>query len=67
MESGAGFKSKIVTSLSGVIGLGLGVFLFGIVPANMFWMGVVAMAVLGFMNPMANGPLQAIMQSARTG
>ncbi len=58
-----GFKSKIVTSLSGVIGLGFGVFLFGVSPANMFWLGVVAMAVLGFMNPMANGPLQAIMQS----
>jgi DHA3 family macrolide efflux protein-like MFS transporter len=58
-----GFKSKIVTSLSGVIGLGFGVMLFGIAPGNMFWLGVVAMAVLGFMNPMANGPLQAIMQS----
>ncbi len=58
-----GFKSKIVTSLSGVIGLGLGVFLFGIVPSNMFWLAVVAMGLLGFMNPMANGPLQAIMQS----
>ena len=58
-----GFKSKIVTSLSGVVGLGLGVFIFGIVPANAFWMAVVAMGLLGFMNPMANGPLQAIMQS----
>jgi len=58
-----GFKSKIVTSLCGVVGLGLGVFIFGIVPANMFWAAVVAMGVLGFMSPMANGPLQAIMQS----
>ncbi len=58
-----GFKSKIVTSLSGVVGLGFGVLLFGIVPADAFWLAVVAMGVLGFMNPMANGPLQAIMQS----
>ena len=58
-----GFKSKIVTSLTGVIGLGFGVFLFGIVPANAFWLAVVAMGLLGFMNPIANGPLQAIMQS----
>lgn len=58
-----GFKSKIVTSLSGVVGLGFGVLLFGIAPANMFWLGVVGMGVLGFMNSMANGPLQAIMQS----
>ena len=58
-----GFKSKIFTSLSGVVGLGFGVLLFGIVPDNMFWAAVVAMGLLGFMNPMANGPLQAIMQA----
>ena len=58
-----GFKSKIVTSLIGVMGLGLGVFIFGIVPANMFWAAVAAMGVLGFMNPIANGPFQAIVQS----
>lgn len=58
-----GFKSKIVTSLSGVVGLGFGIFVFGIAPANMFWLAVVAMGVLGFMSPIANGPLQAIMQS----
>jgi len=58
-----GFKSKIVTSLSGVIGLGLGVLVFGLAPANAFWMGLVGMVLLGFMNPIANGPLQAIMQS----
>jgi len=58
-----GFKSKIVTSLVGVVGLGFGVLLFGIVPGNMFWLAVVAMCVLGFMSPIANGPLHAIMQS----
>ena len=58
-----GFKSKIVTCLSGVVGLGLGVLIFGLAPANLFWMGVVGAAMLGFMNPIANGPLQAIMQS----
>jgi DHA3 family macrolide efflux protein-like MFS transporter len=58
-----GFKSKIATSLTGVIGIGFGVFLFGIAPSNLFWVGVVAFAILGFMSPIANGPLQAIMQS----
>jgi len=58
-----GFKSKIVTSLSGVIGIGFGVFLFGVTPGNMFWLGAVAMGLLGFMSPMANGPLHAILQS----
>lgn len=58
-----GFKSKIITSLTGVVGLGLGVLVFGLAPANAFWMGIVGMVLLGFMNPIANGPLQAIMQS----
>ena len=52
-----GFKNKMITSLIGVIGLGLGVFIFGLAPANLFWIAVVGMAVLGFMNPIANGPL----------
>lgn len=58
-----GFKSKIITSLTGIIGLGLGVLILGLAPANAFWMGLAGMALLGFMNPIANGPLQAIMQS----
>jgi DHA3 family macrolide efflux protein-like MFS transporter len=58
-----GFKRKIVTSLTGVIGICLGVLVFGLAPANAFWMGLVGMVLLGFMNPIANGPLQAIMQS----
>lgn len=58
-----GFKNRVHTSLSGIIGLGLGVFIFGLAPANMFWLGIIGIAFLGFMNPIANGPLQAIMQS----
>ncbi len=58
-----GFKKRIVTSLTGVIGLGLGVAIMGLAPANAFIIGAVGCAFLGFMNPIANGPLQAIMQS----
>jgi len=58
-----GFKKRIVTSLIGVVGLGLGVFVLGMAPANAFVAGVIGCAVVGFMNPMANGPLQAILQS----
>lgn len=58
-----GLKKRVHTSLLGIIGLGLGVFIFGLAPSNMFWLAVVGIAVLGFMNPIANGPLQALMQS----
>jgi DHA3 family macrolide efflux protein-like MFS transporter len=58
-----GFKNRILTSLTGIVGIGLGVVIFGVAPANMFWLGLVGMVIMGFMNPIANGPLQAIMQS----
>jgi DHA3 family macrolide efflux protein-like MFS transporter len=58
-----GFKKRIVTSLLGVVGLGVGVILTGLAPANMFWLALVGMAVTGFMNPITNGPLHAVLQS----
>ena len=58
-----GFKSKIVTSMCGVIGLGTGVLLTGIAPANAFPLAVVGMSLTGFMNPITNGPMDAILQS----
>jgi len=58
-----GFKDRMMTSLMGVVGIGLGVLLFGLAPSNMLWMGVAGTAILGLANPIANGPLMAIMQS----
>ena len=57
-----GFKKRIMTSLMGVIGLGLGAVILGVAPANLFSLGVIGCAMFGIMNVMANGPLQAIMQ-----
>jgi DHA3 family macrolide efflux protein-like MFS transporter len=58
-----GFKSKIATSMMGVIGLGIGIGILGLAPANMFWVATAGFALAGVMMPLANGPLQAIMQS----
>jgi len=58
-----GFKKKIVTSLTGIIGLGIGVMLTGLAPANLFLLVLIGNLVLGFMIPMANGPVGALMQS----
>jgi DHA3 family macrolide efflux protein-like MFS transporter len=59
-----GFKRRIVTSLTGVIGMGVGALLVGLSPATAFWMALGAIVVTGLMNPVANGPLHAIFQSA---
>ena len=58
-----GFKKKIATSLAGIIGLGIGVMLIGLAPANLFLLAIAGNIMLGFMIPMANGPIGALLQS----
>lgn len=59
-----GFKKRIVTSLIGVIGIGVGMGGIGFLPGTvpLFWV-IAATAVVGFSMPIANGPLRAIMQA----
>jgi DHA3 family macrolide efflux protein-like MFS transporter len=59
-----GFKKRIVTSLLGVVGMGVGVVVMGIAPANAFYLVLVAAFFMGFTNVFANGPLHAIFQAA---
>ena len=61
-----GFKRRIVTSFSGIIGIGLGIVLVGFVPANMFYLLLTANLLVGFAQVFANGSLMAIMQSTVT-
>jgi DHA3 family macrolide efflux protein-like MFS transporter len=58
-----GFKRRILTSFSGIIGIGLGIVIVGLVPVNMFYLLLAANFLVGFMQVFANGPLMAIMQS----
>jgi DHA3 family macrolide efflux protein-like MFS transporter len=59
-----GFKRKIVTSLIGVMGIGAGVVMTGMAPANMFFLILVSNFVVGVTQVFANGPLTAIFQTA---
>jgi DHA3 family macrolide efflux protein-like MFS transporter len=45
-----GFKKKIVTSLTGIMGLGIGVMLIGLAPADLFLLAIAGI-MLGFMIP----------------
>ena len=58
-----GFKKKIVTSMTAIVGLGVAVLLIGIAPANLFVLAIIGSILLGFMSPLANGPLGALLQS----
>lgn len=58
-----GFKRRIITSMVGLILLGLGVLAIGLVPGTMFWLAVGLMFFVGLVNPIVNGPLHAVVQA----
>jgi MFS transporter, DHA3 family, macrolide efflux protein len=58
-----GFKKKIATTLTGIIGLGIGVTLVGLAPADLFSLAIAGYLILGFMIPISNGPVGAMMQA----
>jgi DHA3 family macrolide efflux protein-like MFS transporter len=64
LSAWGGFKRQIHTAMVGVIGIGLGCLIMGLLPASAFTWAVVAMFVLGFASPIANGPLLAAVQAA---
>ncbi len=58
-----GFKRRMITSLLGVVGIGLGTLAIGIAPESAFVLAVVGMFLAGTSQPLANGPIFAVMQS----
>ena len=58
-----GFKRRIVTSLLGVAGIGLGILIVGLTPASIFPLAVGGMLMGGIMSSLANGPIMAIFQA----
>jgi len=63
LSAWGGFKKKMATSLMGVIGMGLGFVVVAVAPSNFFWLALTGTVLSGFMAPMANGPLFAVVQS----
>jgi DHA3 family macrolide efflux protein-like MFS transporter len=59
-----GFKKRILTTMLGLLGLGIGFSLIGFVPANLFWLAVASTFFAASMIPIVNGPVHAILQSA---
>ena len=58
-----GFKKKVVTAQFGLIMLGLGTTVIGIIPPQLFWLGLAANTLTGLMLPITNGSYGAILQS----
>jgi DHA3 family macrolide efflux protein-like MFS transporter len=58
-----GFKRRILTSLSGIVGIGAATLALSATPASLPAAAGVAVFVLGLVVPMANGPIIAVMQA----
>jgi DHA3 family macrolide efflux protein-like MFS transporter len=63
LSAWGGFKRRILTSMLGLLGLGLGMGLIGFVPAGGILLAVGLMFVVGLSQPIVNGPIFAVMQA----
>jgi DHA3 family macrolide efflux protein-like MFS transporter len=58
-----GFRRRVYTSLIGLVLEGAAILVIGLTPGNGFFLALGAILVAGFMNPLINGPLLAILQA----
>jgi DHA3 family macrolide efflux protein-like MFS transporter len=58
-----GFKTRMHTSLTGILGMAVGVTIVGLAPANGYYLALVGLFFCAFFNPIANGPLLATVQA----
>lgn len=63
LSAWGGFKNQILTPLLALTISGAAVLSVGLAPSNFYVLALIGMSVFGFLNPMINGPLFAIMQA----
>jgi DHA3 family macrolide efflux protein-like MFS transporter len=63
LSAWGGFRRKIHTILLGVVGMGLGFGLLGVLPGAWFYPALGLFFLAGFMNPLANSPFMALVQT----
>jgi DHA3 family macrolide efflux protein-like MFS transporter len=58
-----GFKRKVITAQTGLIIMGLCTAVVGLIPAGLFWTGLAANSIVGFLLPIINGSYGATLQA----
>jgi MFS transporter, DHA3 family, macrolide efflux protein len=58
-----GFKRNIVTSMLGLMGMGLSTLAIALAPPSALWLAVVGSLFVGIMTPLTMGPFMAIIQT----
>jgi DHA3 family macrolide efflux protein-like MFS transporter len=57
-----GFQRRLVTTMVGLVGMGLGALFLGALPPTLFVVALVAALFLGIFVPITNGPVHATLQ-----
>jgi DHA3 family macrolide efflux protein-like MFS transporter len=57
-----GFRRQILTTLVGLLGMGLSTLVVGLAPASSFFLALGGMFAVGLMMPIVNGPIIALVQ-----
>ncbi|MCB8928641.1 MAG: MFS transporter [Ardenticatenaceae bacterium] len=58
-----GFKRNIVTSMLGLMGMGVGTLFFALAPATALWLAILGALLVGVMTTMTMGPFYAMIQT----
>ncbi|MEZ4643650.1 MAG: MFS transporter [Chloroflexota bacterium] len=58
-----GFKRNIVTSMLGLMGMGVGTLFFALAPATALWLAILGALLVGIMTTMTMGPFYAMIQT----
>jgi DHA3 family macrolide efflux protein-like MFS transporter len=63
LSAWGGFRRMVLTCLTGLFGMGVGLLVLGLAPATALWLGLAGMMLAGFMQPIVDGPLFAAIQA----
>jgi DHA3 family macrolide efflux protein-like MFS transporter len=63
LSAWGGFRRRILTSLMGFVGIGLGILGMGMAPVSAYWLALGAIFVVGMSVSMTDGPLLAVVQA----
>lgn len=63
LSTWGGFRRRVFTSIMAFGGLSLGFLVIASAPADMFWVGLLGVLVVGTMGSLIDGPFIAILQS----
>jgi DHA3 family macrolide efflux protein-like MFS transporter len=63
LSAWGGFRRRILTSMMGLAGAGVGTLVIGLSPATAFGLGLAGMLLTGVMLALTDGPLMALIQA----